>query len=53
MDRPQRLQDLYRMFERHLKRELTLDEKRLLALSAQFCDEEEQELGDAAASAAS
>ncbi len=51
MDRSERVQLLYAMFELNLKRELTREEKRLLALSAPFCDEDEQLELDAASSA--
>ncbi len=51
MDRSERVQLLYAMFEQNLKRELTREEKRLLALSAPFCDEDEQLELDAASSA--
>ena len=36
-DRTDRLQLLYALFERELKRELTPEERRLLALSDSFC----------------
>jgi hypothetical protein len=47
-----RLELLFAMFELNLKRELTPEERRLLALSAPFCnpDEAEQDDGLAAAS---
>ncbi len=36
-DRSERLKLLFAMFEQNLKRELTPEERRLLALSDQFC----------------
>jgi hypothetical protein len=39
-DRSARLKLLYAMFELNLKRELTPEERRLLALSEPFCGED-------------
>ena len=41
-DRSARLQLLYAMFERNLKRELTPEERRLLALSDAYCGDDQQ-----------
>ncbi len=42
---------LFSMFELNLKRELTAEERRLLALSAPFCNPEEAEPDDGLAAA--
>ena len=51
MDRSVRLKLLYAMFELNLKRELTPEERRLLALSAPFCNPDEAEQDDDLAAA--
>ncbi len=46
-DRPERLQQLFALFEQNLKRELTGEERRLLALASLYLED-----GDAAGPAA-
>ncbi len=47
MDRADRLKDLFRMFELCLKRELTQEERRLLALTQAFFEDDDPGLATA------
>ncbi len=53
MDRADRQKELFAMFERYLKRELTREERRLLALSEALLEDDDSGLAAAAGESAS
>ncbi len=53
MDRAERLKDLVKMFELYLKRELTGEERRLLALSEALLEDDDPGLAAAAGESSS